>query len=156
MQEISLDRTDYRIIKVLEQQGRISNTLLAEQVNLSQSQCLRRLRQLEDTGVITSYKAVMNYEKLGFTVLAWTLVTVNKDTANARQKVSDFLQNLPAAVKVHGVTGDVDLMVEVVCRSMQEFSQIIVQQLYSHPDVVSTKSYLKLDTLKESGSPISE
>lgn len=156
MKEIALDRTDYKIIKALESNGRISNTQLAQAINLSQSQCLRRLRLLEEMNVISGYRAKVNYQKLGYSVMAWTLVTVSKDTPNARDNVMHFLQQQSAAINVHGVTGDVDLIVEVCAKDMVEFTDLVVKQLYAHADVVSTKSYICLDTAKQDGSPLND
>ncbi|RBP85569.1 Lrp/AsnC family transcriptional regulator [Marinomonas rhizomae] len=154
MKEITLDRTDYKIIQALENDGRLSNTQLAETINLSQSQCLRRLRQLEEMDIISGYRAQVNYQKLGYSVMAWTLVTVSKDTANARENVMFFLQQQSSAISVHGVTGDVDLMVEIYATDMTQFTDLVVKQLYAHADVVSTKSYIRLDTAKQNGSPL--
>ena len=154
MKEITLDRTDYKIIQALENNGRLSNTQLAETINLSQSQCLRRLRQLEEMDIISGYRAQVNYQKLGYSVMAWTLVTVSKDTANARENVMFFLQQQSSAISVHGVTGDVDLMVEIYATDMTQFTDLVVKQLYAHADVVSTKSYIRLDTAKQNGSPL--
>ncbi|BDX02260.1 MAG: Lrp/AsnC family transcriptional regulator [Marinomonas sp.] len=154
MKEITLDRLDYKIIQALEKDGRMSNTQLAEAINLSQSQCLRRLRHLEEMDIISGYRAQINYEKLGYSVMAWTLVTVSKDVPNARDNVMRFLQQQSAAINVHGVTGDVDLMVEIYATNMTEFTELVVKQLYAHADVVSTKSYIRLDTAKQNGSPL--
>ena len=154
MKEIALDRTDYKIIQALELDGRMSNTLLAQTINLSQSQCLRRLRQLEEMDIISGYRAQVNYQKLGYSVMAWTLVTVSKDVPNARDNVMYFLQQQSAAINVHGVTGDVDLMVEICTEDMTQFTNLVVKQLYAHADVVSTKSYIRLDTAKQYGSPL--
>ncbi len=65
-----------------------------------------------------------------------------------------FLQQQSAAINVHGVTGDVDLIVEVCAKNMAEFTDLVVKQLYAHADVVSTKSYICLDTTKQDGSPL--
>ena len=154
MKEIALDRIDYKIIQALEQDGRMSNTQLAETINLSQSQCLRRLRQLEDIGVIQGYQAKVDYQKLGYSIVAWTLVTVSKETAQARDRVMAFLTQQSAAINVHGVTGDVDLIVEICAKDMSQFTDLVVKQLYAHADVISTKSYIRLDTAKEHGSPL--
>ncbi|MCZ2721808.1 Lrp/AsnC family transcriptional regulator [Marinomonas sp. 15G1-11] len=154
MTEIHLDRTDYKIIRALEQDGRASNIQIADIVNLSQSQCLRRIRKLEENGVIDGYHAHINYEKLGYNIVAWSLVTVNKDLLNARDDVMRFLQEDSRAVSVFGVTGDVDLMVEIHVKDMQEFTDLIVKHLYQHPAVLSTKSYIKLDTAKLRGMAV--
>ncbi|MFT2110533.1 Lrp/AsnC family transcriptional regulator [Marinomonas sp. 2405UD68-3] len=154
MTEICLDRIDHKIITALEQNGRASNIQLSELANLSQSQCLRRIRKLEEQGVINGYHAHINYEKLGYSVVAWTLVTVNKDLINARDEVMHFLQEENRAISVFGVTGDVDLIVEVSAKDMTEFTDLIVKRLYSHPAVLSTKSYMKLDTAKLRGVPV--
>jgi DNA-binding Lrp family transcriptional regulator len=151
MTEISIDRIDYKIIKALEANGRTSNVQLSEHVNLSQSQCLRRIKKLEEADIIRGYRADINYEKLGYTVVAWVLVTFNKESADARSKVIDFLQNETGVTSVFGVTGDVDLIVEVCTKGMSGFTELIVKRLYAHPEVMSTQSYIRLDTAKLRG-----
>ena len=154
MTEIALDRTDYKIIKALEHNGRASNALIAEQVNLSQSQCLRRIKRLEECGIIRGYRAQIDYEKMGYTVVAWTLVTISKDVPEARDNVTRYLQEQEQAVSVFGVTGDVDLMVEIRAKDMAAFSDFVVKGVYAHEQVVSTKSYIRLDTAKLNGGII--
>lgn len=152
MTEIVLDRLDYKIIQALEHNGRASNVQIAEQVNLSQSQCLRRIRTLEEHGVIRGYHAEIDYKKLGYSVIGWILITVNKDSPGARDNVIRYLQVHECAMSVFGVTGDVDLMVEVRTKDMDEFTKLLVKGIYAHEQVVSTKSYLRLDTAKVNGS----
>ena len=156
MVSLEMDRLDHKIILALREDGRISNVQLAEQVNLSPSQCLRRVRRLEESGVISGYRADINYEKLGFGLVAWVLVMVSKEIAGARDSVMRYLQSDDSVQSVYGVTGDVDLMLEVRTRDMAAFTELVIKRLYARNEVVSTKSYIRLDTAKRHGVPVLE
>ncbi|MGV6477798.1 Lrp/AsnC family transcriptional regulator [Azotobacter vinelandii] len=145
MSEIKLDRMDTRIISSLKADGRISHQQLSAQVGLSPSQCLRRVKRLEEAGVIRGYAAIIDESKLGNDVSAWVIVTLRKDKPGARERVALLLQNRPWVRLATGVTGDVDFMVRVVAPRMADFTKIIVDELNCHPDVSSTQSFICLD-----------
>lgn len=115
------------------------------QVGLSPSQCLRRVKRLEEAGVIRGYAAIIDESKLGNDVSAWVIVTLRKDKPGARGRVALLLQNRPWVRLATGVTGDVDFMVRVVAPRMADFTKIIVDELNCHPDVSSTQSFICLD-----------
>ena len=81
-------------------------------------------------------------------------MTISKDVPEARDNVTRYLQEQEQAVSVFGVTGDVDLMVEIRAKDMAAFSDFVVKGIYAHEQVVSTKSYIRLDTAKLNGGII--
>jgi len=148
MPSVTLDALDDRILAALRQHGRISNLELATQVGLSPSQCLRRVRRLEETGVIRGYTALVDDARLGFDIAAWVVVSIRRGTVGSRERVMQLLQGHRAVVSAHGITGDVDFLVQVRARNMGEFTRLLVDELNGHPDILSTQSYLCLDAVK--------
>ncbi len=153
MEKIDIDSLDSKIIEALRQDGRVSNLELASQIGLSASQCLRRVRRLEEAGVIKGYTALIDDASLGFDIAAWVVITIRKGTTGSRERVIHLLQLHAAVVTCHGITGDVDFLVKVRARNMAEFTRFLVDELNGHPDILSTQSYICLDTVKPKPSP---
>lgn len=147
MTDLTLDRMDARIIAVLRKDGRISHQQLSMQVGLSPSQCLRRVKKLEEEGVIRGYSADIDENKLGNDVTAWVIVTLQRNRPGARERVALLLQNRPWVRLATGITGDVDFMIRVVAPRMADFTKILVDELSNHPDISSTQSFICLDDL---------
>lgn len=148
MKQIDIDPLDEKIIDALRQDGRVSNLELASQVGLSPSQCLRRVRRLEEAGVIKGYTALIDDTGLGFDIAAWVVITIRKGIAGSRERVTNLLRLHAGVVTCHGITGDVDFLVKVRARNMAEFTRFLVSELNSHPDILSTQSYICLDAVK--------
>ena len=146
------DSLDEKIIATLREDGRISNMELASQVGLSASQCLRRMRRLEEAGVIRGYAARVDEARLGFDISAWVVITIRKGIVGSRERVMHLLQMHSAVVTCHGITGDVDFLAKVRARNMAEFTRFLVDELNGHRDILSTQSYICLDTVKPQGS----
>lgn len=148
MKKIDTDLLDDKIIEALRQDGRASNLELASQVGLSPSQCLRRVRRLEEAGVIKGYTARIDDASLGFDIAAWVIITIRKGVAGSRERVMHLLQLHPGVISCHGITGDVDFLVKVRARNMEEFTKFLVNELNGDPDILSTQSYICLDAVK--------
>lgn len=151
MLPVTMDALDDKILAVLRQQGRISNLDLAAQVGLSPSQCLRRVRRLEETGVIRGYAALVDEARLGYDIAAWVVVSIRRGIVGSRERVMQLLQGHRAVVSAHGITGDVDFLIQVRARNMAEFTRFLVDELNGHPDILGTQSYLCLDAVKSPG-----
>ena len=157
MAGIELDATDRRILAILQENGRLSNQEIAERVNLSPSPCLRRIRRLEESGVIRSYVALLDAQKLGLDLLAYVNVRLEKrgPTAAGREGVTHAelfraaVQTWPEVVACHAMTGDMDFLLRVQVEDMAHFSRFVQDQLLHHPSVIDVKSSFSLDTFKE-------
>ncbi|PLV17836.1 Lrp/AsnC family transcriptional regulator [Pseudomonas guariconensis] len=147
MNDFELDKMDLKIIAVLRKHGRMTHQQLSTEVNLSPSQCLRRVKRLEDEQVIRGYVAIIDESKLGNDINAWVMITLNRTREGARERVAALLQNRPWVTMATGITGDVDFMIRVVAARMPAFTKILVDELNSHPDISSTQSFLCLDDL---------
>lgn len=146
MASIDLDRIDRKIIRELQLDGRSTNVELASRVHLSPSQCLRRTRRLEETGVIRGYMAVIDHRKVGYLLRAYVLITVTSQIDGARDKVMDFLLGKEEVLSIHGVAGNVDMIIEVQARDMEHFTELVIEQIYGHKYVMNSTSYIFLDT----------
>lgn len=157
MASIELDAIDRRILAILQENGRLSNQEIAERVNLSPSPCLRRIRRLEESGVIRSYVALLDAQKLGLDLLAYVNVRLEKrgPTAAGREGVTHAelfraaVQTWPEVVACHAMTGDMDFLLRVQVEDMAHFSRFVQDQLLHHPSVIDVKSSFSLDTFKE-------
>jgi len=146
MASIDLDRIDRKIIRELQLDGRSTNVELASRVHLSPSQCLRRTRRLEETGVIRGYMAVIDHRKVGYLLRAYVLITVTSQINRARDTVMDFLLGKEEVLSIHGVAGNVDMIIEVQARDMEHFTELVIEQIYGHKYVMNSTSYIFLDT----------
>ncbi|MER1966960.1 Lrp/AsnC family transcriptional regulator [Castellaniella sp. GW247-6E4] len=152
MPNIDLDRTDRQILALLQQDGRISNQDLAERVSLSPSPCLRRVRRLEEQGIIRRYVALVDPERLGLGLLAYVFVRLDKTHRASHQSIPDFahdVQGWPEVVQCYAMSGDMDYVLRVQVQDLARFSQFVMDTLMRHPAVVDMRSSFALQTVKE-------
>ena len=158
MAGIQMDAIDRRILAILQQNGRLSNQEIAECVNLSPSPCLRRIRRLEESGVIRGYVALLDAQRLGLDLLAYVNVRLEKRGGPALNPRGDAthadlfraaVQTWPEVVACHAMTGDMDYLLRVQVEDMAHFSRFVQDQLLHHPSVIDVKTSFSLDTIKE-------
>lgn len=164
MANIELDAIDRRILAILQENGRLSNQEIAERVNLSPSPCLRRIRRLEESGVIRGYVALLDPKKLGLDLLAFVNVRLEKrggpatagsDGLAGRPGVTHAelfrvaVQTWPEVVACHAMTGDMDYLLRVQVEDIAHFSRFVQDQLLHHPSVIDVKTSFSLETFKE-------
>ena len=155
MNAISLDATDCRILTVLQHEGRISNLDLAERISLSPSACLRRLRLLEEQGVIERYRACLNREVLGFELEAFVQVSMRNDQENWHEKFAAAVREWPEVVGAFVVTGDTHYVLRVLAHNLKHYSDFILSKLYKAPGVMDIRSNIVLQTMKDdAGVPV--
>lgn len=125
-----LDKTDIKILNALQANGRVSNLDLADQVNLSATPCARRVRQLEEQGVIAGYHAHLNPESVGLNLTAMVSVTMDKHTADRFDKFEAAASQLPEVVECYVVTGqDSDFLIKVLVRDMRHYEEFLLRRL---------------------------
>jgi Lrp/AsnC family leucine-responsive transcriptional regulator len=166
MAEPELDAIDRRILAILQQDGRLSNQEIAERVNLSPSPCLRRIRRLEESGVIRGYVALLDAQQLGLSLLAFVNVRLEKrgtpvgggarsESAQVHARATHAelfraaVQTWPEVVACHAMTGEMDYLLRVQVADMAHFSHFVQDVLLHHPSVVDVKSSFSLETFKE-------
>lgn len=148
----SLDRTDLRILAVLQSDGRISNQDLAERVSLSPAPCLRRVRRLETAGVIRGYHANIAPGALGLGLLAFVNVKLSKEGgARSRAPDAEFAESVsawPEVVECHAMTGDLDYLLKVRVRDLEHFSAFMMDRVLRQGGVLDVRSSFALRSVK--------
>ncbi|MBD2837469.1 Lrp/AsnC family transcriptional regulator [Pseudomonas sp. JM0905a] len=148
---MNLDTTDLRILLCLQQNGRISNQELAEKVALSPSACLRRLRNLEDEGIIRGYRPVLDAERLGVELEALVHVSMRQDEEGWHERFVQKVQGWPEVIAAYIVTGHSNYVLRVQVRNLKQFSDFIVNRLNRANGVTDIRSEIILQTIKDGG-----
>lgn len=141
---VKLDKTDRRILRELQRNGRISNQELAEHTNLSTAPCWRRLKKLEESGVIDRYVALLNTQKLGMQTMAFIhLSLVDHSDANIAA-IDDFVEQSPEVLECYAITGAEDFLLRVVVEDVEALERFMMHKLLKLKGVKSTNSSLVL------------
>ncbi|MFT4711743.1 MAG: Lrp/AsnC family leucine-responsive transcriptional regulator [Candidatus Azotimanducaceae bacterium] len=147
-----MDRFDTQLLNTLQSAGRSTTAELAESVHLSPSQCQRRMKKLEETGIIKGYVALLDADELGLEVTA--IVSI-KLTSHGRHPTQDFQQVVDQHEEImecHAVTGDEDYVLKIMTRDLKHFSDFLMDNLMSLPIVASVRSNVLLQELKSTTS----
>lgn len=142
------DEIDRKILGVIQTNGRIPNSELAELVCLSPSQSLRRLRRLETEGVIRGYVALLDHASVGLGVQAFVNVTLEKHGKDPAQAFAAAIQDWDEILECWAVTGGSDYLMRVTLPGLQNFSELLMKRLLALPMVAGVKSNILLDELK--------
>ena len=145
-----LDRTDRKILDILQRQGRISMTDLAEQIGLSTSPCTERVRRMEREAVITGYHARIDPAALGKTLLIFVEITLASKSGNVFDQMREELLHIPEVMECHLVSGSFDYLVKARLRAMSEYRHLLGDILKKLPVAAQTHSYVVMEELKES------
>jgi Lrp/AsnC family transcriptional regulator, leucine-responsive regulatory protein len=149
MEALSLDRTDLRIPEVLQQDGRISNQELAGRVSLPPSPCLRRLRRLEELGVMRQYVALVDPQRAGLGLLAYVTGKLEKRGKMPMDGFRARVQSWPEVQACDAMTGDMDYLLRVHVEDLEHSSRRVMNQMLEQPGLVDVKSSFALDRIKE-------
>ena len=127
---MKLDRYDRRILEVLQQDGRISNQDLADRIGLSPSPCLRRVRALEESGMIMGYRAMLDARKLGLTLLALVHISMDRHTPERFARFDAEVSKLPEVLECLLITGqEADYQLKVIVRDMEAYQTLLLQKI---------------------------
>lgn len=143
-----MDRKDRQIIRALQKNGRMTNQALAEQINLSPSPCLRRLRILEDTGVIRGYNANVDPKKYGLTVTAFIAVRLEKHTKESIEHFESRVKALDEVVACYLLTGAQDYLLHVFAADLDSYDNFIRNRLLRIEGIGSIDSSISYSTIK--------
>lgn len=149
MAVVQMDRTDRRIVDLLQRDGRLQNNDLAAKVDLSPSPCLRRVRALEEAGVIRHYVAVVDPIKIGLGMLAYVNVKLEKRGQMAAEEFSRAVNSWPEVIECYSMTGDMDYLMRVQVQDLSHYSRFVMTKLLKQPSVVDVKSSFALERVKE-------
>jgi len=157
MRRIKLDRIDRRILRNLQAEGRITNVELATRAGISAPPCLRRVRALEEAGIIRGYHADLAPEALGYGVTVFAQVGLASQAETDLQAFEHLVATWPEVREAHMLTGEADFLLKIVAVDWDSYQRFLSAKLTSAPNVSHVKSALTLRVSKdEPGIPISD
>ncbi len=143
-----LDRTDLKILELLQKEGRISNVELAKQVALSPTPCLERVRRLEREGYISGYVALTDPNKLNASTLAFIQVSLINTSSDNLREFNERIRNMPEIEACHMVAGGFDYLLKIRCSDMHHYQQFLGEHLAAIPLVSQTHTYVVIEEVK--------
>ncbi|KAA2235183.1 Lrp/AsnC family transcriptional regulator [Salinarimonas soli] len=143
-----LSPSDRRILRVVQRDGRITAAALAEQVGLAASPCLRRLKALEDDGIVEGYRARVSRKALGFDVEAFIFIKLEQSEPGWRTRLVDRLNTYEEVIACYALAGDVDLLVHAVAETIESFGEFTMNRLLTLPGVADVRSSFVLSAVK--------
>jgi Lrp/AsnC family transcriptional regulator, leucine-responsive regulatory protein len=127
---MEIDRFDRQILQVLQDDGRISNQDLADRIGLSPSPCLRRMRTLEEAGIITGYRALLDAKLLGYTLIALIYISMDKHTPERFEHFEKEIRKIPEVLECLLITGqDADYQIKVFVKDMDAFQGLLLNRI---------------------------
>ncbi len=147
---MELDATERQILRLLQTDGRMANVTLAERIGLSESPCFRRVKRLEEAGLIRGYSAIVDQRRLGLEVTAFVLVTMEKQPDAATEAFIAEVEAEEHIVECYATSGSHDYLMKVVARSIDHFSELCMQRILKFPGVMHVESSFSLKEIKHS------
>jgi DNA-binding Lrp family transcriptional regulator len=146
-----LDAIDIKILKELQQDGRITNVELAERVGISAPPCLRRVRKLEEAGIIEGYHALLNGQKLGFDLTAFCMVGLKRQSDADLKGFSSTVQQWPLVREAWMVNGDSDFLLRCTAENLTQFQDFVIEVLTADEHVDTVRTMLTIRQVKQLG-----
>jgi DNA-binding Lrp family transcriptional regulator len=147
-----LDSTDRQLLEALQQDARTTVAELAQRVSLSPSPCWRRVRQLEESGVIAGYHARLSRDKLGYGVTGFVHLQMNNHMPDAMAAFEREVVALPQVLSCHNLSGRYDYLIEAIAPDLESFSQLVRVKIRSLPGVKEISTSFSLKEVKHAGS----
>jgi len=155
MRGSKLDTVDKKILKLLQEDGRMTNVELAKQVGISAPPCLRRVKALEDSGLIQGYHATIDPSALGYGVTVFAMVKLTSQADKDLKEFESHVCSFDQVRECHMLAGDVDYMLKIVAKDWDSYQEFLMAHLTSAPNVNSIKSSLNIRNPKNSpGVPV--
>jgi len=145
-----LDKIDLTILKILQENSKITNLELSKRIGLSPAPTLERVKKLESTGIIESYHARVSAEKIGLNVRTFALVSIAWHKENALDNFLRKVNSIDEIVECYIITGDADFLLKIVCKDLQVYEQLLFKQLSQIEEVERLKTLMTLSKAKES------
>ena len=144
----SLDNKDRAVLEILQKDARITNTELARQVNLSPPGLQKRLKRLEEEGFINQYATILNREMMGYDMLCFVQVTLQRHDLQAIRQFKEMVQGMPEVLECHHIIGEYDYLLKVVVRNRKHLEAFLVQTLTPIPSMDRIRTTLVLNEIK--------
>ncbi|KQS96517.1 MULTISPECIES: Lrp/AsnC family transcriptional regulator [unclassified Rhizobium] len=148
----SLDKFDIAILRILQEDARATNVEIAERVNLSPSPCLRRIRNLEKSGVLRGYRADIDRKQVGLGLTVFVEIKVGRHSQENALSQQDALLAIPEVVSCFLISGSADFLAEVVVEDLAAYETLLTQTLLALPGVSDIRSNFAIRTIKTGGT----
>jgi len=145
-----MDEKDYQILRALQENGRLTNQELSERVNLSPSPCLRRVRQLEKSGAIRGYTALVDQNAYGLPLTVFIRIKMERHAAELVRVFEDRIRDIPEIQDCYLVTGEADYLLRVVCRDLDAYERFMREKLHAIPGISSINTSFIFGRVKQS------
>lgn len=146
-----LDAIDWKILRELQEDGRITNVELSRRVGISAPPCLRRVKRLEETGIIRGYRALLDGPALGCGVVAFCLVGLHHQADSELKVFAERTRKWPIVRRAWMVSGESDFMLHCVARNLETFQTFVIEELTSAPNVDTVRTALTIRQVKDDG-----
>ncbi len=147
---LNLDKTDFKILKILQEQGRITNIQLSNDVGLSPAPTLERVRKLENSGIIKSYHAIADAEALGLGIRTYIQISLNWHKLDAINNFISQINDIDEIVECHHITGAADFLLKVIIKDMNSYEKLILDKLSKIEEIGQLQTMMILSTFKQS------
>lgn len=144
-----LDEFDHKLLALLSRDGRMSVTALAAQVGLSKTPCQARLKKLQESGVITGFRAVLDSARLGLTHIAFTEIKLSDTREAALSQFNAAVRRIPEVEECHMIAGSFDYLLKVRTADIQRYREVLGEAISALPFVASSSTYVAMETVKE-------
>ncbi|AEA65137.1 MULTISPECIES: Lrp/AsnC family transcriptional regulator [Burkholderia] len=147
---VEIDATDMKILQIVQENGRLSNAEIAEQVSLSPSPCWKRLKRLESSGMIRGYQAMLDRRMLGFGVVAFVNISLDNHTQKVCRAFEAGVMAMPEVIACHNTTGAHDYLLQILAEDFDTYSEFVLDRLRTLPGVKEMLSTVSMRELKSS------
>ncbi|MEL6522370.1 MAG: Lrp/AsnC family transcriptional regulator [Pseudomonadota bacterium] len=145
---MALEEKEREILEKLQRDARASNAQLAEQVSMSESSCWRKVRSMEDVGIIQRYAAIVDPKKMGLHFEAVVQINLDRHNEEAVNALVELLQQCDEVIDCLAITGDFDYLLRVICKDIDAYNDFIEQNLFSNRGIGSMKTNVVLKRIK--------
>lgn len=149
MLKMELDKIDFNILKILQENGRITNLQLSQHIGLSPAPTLERVRKLENSGFIKSYHALVDEEKLGLGIKTFIQVSLDFHQQDTIQTFLDEIQAIKEITECHHVTGQCDFLLKAYVKDIKTYEQLIMQKISKITVVKTFHTMMIMSTSKK-------
>jgi len=146
---LTVDRFDLQLLAELQRDGKATNSALGEKIHLSTSQVSRRVQRLEEAHVIDHYAAILEPAAIGLDVMAFTEVTLDRQSTTSSEKFEREVANLPQVLECYSLAGAADYMLRIVAPDLASFSDFMTRHLLRMPGITNVKSTITLQKIKQ-------
>ncbi len=144
MPQIKLDDIDLKILKILQEEGRVTNLDIAKRVGITAPPCLRRVRALEDEGFIKGYHAELNANLLGYDLVVFAMVGLHSQAESDLRAFEEMVNRWPMVREAYMLNGEIDFILKVVARDLNHFQTFLTTHLTPAPNVANVKTSLSI------------